>query len=93
MYARNRARRNESPKVTNDTDIDLAVVDDDSEFRSTLVRRFARRGYRVQEAADGVAALDLAERRQFDVAIFDMIDARMSESSCSRRSSIAPCRV
>lgn len=54
-------------------EIDLLVVDDDDEFRATLMRRFLRREYRVQEAADGVSALGLAERRQFDVAIFDMV--------------------
>ena len=53
--------------------IDILVVDDDEEFRTTLVRRFARRGYRVQPAADAEQALGLAQRREFDVAIFDMI--------------------
>ena len=53
--------------------IDLLVVDDDTEFRDTLVRRFRRRGIAVHEAASGDEALGLAERRQFDVAIFDMV--------------------
>ena len=53
--------------------VDLLVVDDDAEFRGTLVRRFGRRGYQVQEAADGLQALALAERREFDVAVIDMV--------------------
>jgi DNA-binding NtrC family response regulator len=53
--------------------IDLLIVDDDNEYRSTVARRFGRRGYRVQEAADGETALDLASRRQFHVAVVDLV--------------------
>jgi len=53
--------------------IDLLIVDDDIDFRGTLARRFLRRGFLVQEAANGEEALDLAERRQFSVAIVDMM--------------------
>lgn len=52
---------------------DLLIVDDDAEFRDTLVRRFRRRGINVCEASGAEEALGLAERRQFDVAIFDMV--------------------
>ncbi|MCH8045981.1 MAG: sigma-54-dependent Fis family transcriptional regulator [Planctomycetes bacterium] len=53
--------------------IDLLVVDDDPDFRSTIVRRFLRRGYHVEEAANGEEALGLCGRRQFDVMILDMV--------------------
>ncbi|HEX7376728.1 MAG TPA: sigma-54 dependent transcriptional regulator [Pirellulales bacterium] len=53
--------------------IDLLLVDDDDEYRSTVARRFARRGYQVQEAANGERALELASRRQFHVAIVDLV--------------------
>ena len=53
--------------------IDLLIVDDDAEFLGTLVRRFRRRGYRAKSAGDGAEALGLAERKQFDVAILDMV--------------------
>jgi len=53
--------------------IDLLVVDDDREFRETIARRFVRRGYQVQEAVHGEEALQLAERRQFDVVVLDMV--------------------
>ncbi|HEX4145466.1 MAG TPA: sigma-54 dependent transcriptional regulator [Pirellulales bacterium] len=53
--------------------IDLLIVDDDAEFRSTVLRRFGRRGFRVQEASDGSEALQWAARREFNVAIVDLV--------------------
>lgn len=58
--------------------IDLLVVDDDPEFRETLASRFSRSAFAVQSAANGEEALDLATRRNFDVAIFDMMMPGMS---------------
>jgi ActR/RegA family two-component response regulator len=49
-----------SNEVRQPQSVDLLIVDDDDEFRSTVVRRLARRGYRIQEAADGEAALQAA---------------------------------
>jgi DNA-binding NtrC family response regulator len=57
---------------------DLLIVDDDPEFRASVVQRFARRGHNVQDAGDGETALALAERRQFDVAVIDMMMPGMS---------------
>ncbi|ADB16270.1 two component, sigma54 specific, transcriptional regulator, Fis family [Pirellula staleyi DSM 6068] len=54
------------------THIDLLVVDDDQEFRETVVKRLSRSGFRLQDAPTAEAALELAERRDFDVAVFDM---------------------
>lgn len=53
--------------------IDLLIVDDDLEFREIVRSRFARDGFEVQGAASGEEALSLAQRRSFDVAIFDMM--------------------
>src|SRR5690606_15399933 len=53
--------------------IDLLIVDDDGEFRDSVVRRFVRRGYQVQEAANAEQALARCERRQFNVALLDLI--------------------
>ena len=58
--------------------IDLLLVDDDNDFRESVARRFLRRGFQVQQAADGEQGLALAERRQFDVAILDMVMPEMS---------------
>lgn len=62
----------------NDAKIDLLIVDDDVDFRSTVVRRFLRRGYEVHEASDAEEALNLVQRRQFDVAVLDMVMPGMS---------------
>jgi DNA-binding NtrC family response regulator len=58
--------------------MDLLVVDDDQEFRETLASRFARTGFEVRSAASGEEALGLAQRREFDVAVFDMMMPGMS---------------
>ena len=65
-------------KMTPPPPIDLLVVDDDLEFRETLVTRFARGGFAVQSAGNGEEALGLAQRRNFDVAVFDMMMPGMS---------------
>jgi DNA-binding NtrC family response regulator len=59
--------------LTSPVPLDLLCVDDDPEFRETLSGRFSKRGFQVQTAANGEDALGLAERRTFDVAIFDMM--------------------
>lgn len=58
--------------------IDLLLVDDDEDFRGTVARRFMRRGFRVQQAADGSKALELLERLHFDVAVVDLVMPGMS---------------
>ena len=60
------------------TNVNLLIVDDDAEFRSTVSRRFGRRGFRVQEAADGAEALGVAAERDFHVAIVDLMMPGMS---------------
>ncbi|MHB0956465.1 MAG: sigma-54-dependent transcriptional regulator [Pirellulaceae bacterium] len=64
--------------MTESDKIDLLIVDDDDGFRQTLVHRFARHGFQVQGAADGEQALNLAQRRDFDVAVFDIVMPRIS---------------
>lgn len=67
------------------TQFDLLIVEDDAEFREILVRRFSRQGYQVQQAADGADALELAQRRQFDAAIVDMMMPRVSGLECLQK--------
>ncbi len=62
----------------NSLPVDLLVVDDDAEYRGTVVRRLTRRGYQIQEAGDGETALQLLQRRQFDIALLDMVMPGMS---------------
>jgi DNA-binding NtrC family response regulator len=65
--------------------VDLLVVDDDQEFRDTLRTRFARRGFEVRSADSGEEALGLAELRNFDVAVFDMMMPGISGLELLRR--------
>ena len=53
--------------------IELLIVDDEPEFRELLTRRFTQVGWRVQGAETGEEALDLLSRREFDVAVLDMM--------------------
>src|SRR5437879_5087415 len=66
------------PDMLDAPKIDLLVVDDDDEFRGTMVRRFSDRGFCVREAPSGEQGLDLGSRREFDVAVFDMLMPGMS---------------
>ncbi len=59
--------------MANAPTVDLLIVDDDSEFRSTNVRWFERAGLRVSEAGSGEQALEMIQRRDFDVAVIDMM--------------------
>jgi len=51
----------------------LLIVDDISDNRSILVRRFERRGFDVAEAESGLAAIALIERESFDVVLLDVM--------------------
>src|SRR5690606_33420651 len=53
--------------------IELLVVDDDDDFRSLMAQRFIRSGFRVHQAPSATVALELAERRDFDVVVCDMV--------------------
>ena len=50
----------------------VLVVEDDDETRRALVRELTGRGYRVEEAADGRAALRRWEARRPDVVLLDL---------------------
>jgi len=50
----------------------VLVVEDDDEVRGVLVRELGSRGYRVQEAADGRAALERWEASRPDVVLLDL---------------------
>lgn len=53
--------------------IDLLLVDDDEELRDNMVRFFSRQGYQVSDCSRGEQVLELAERRNFDVIVLDMM--------------------
>jgi DNA-binding NtrC family response regulator len=61
-----------------DKEIDLLIVDDDADIRQAVVRRFERLGYRVCGAENGAEALELCKRREYDVAVLDLVMPGMS---------------
>jgi DNA-binding NtrC family response regulator len=59
--------------MSNHGQIELLVIDDDDEFRELLAQRFLQAGFRVQAAASAEEALAMAERRDVDVVVCDMV--------------------
>lgn len=51
----------------------ILIVDDISDNRTILTRRFQRRGFDVVEAETGLAAIDLIERNSFDLVLLDVM--------------------
>jgi DNA-binding NtrC family response regulator len=58
--------------------LDLLLVDDDSELRADMARYFDRQGHRVEQASGGEQALELLERRSYDVMVLDLVMSGMS---------------
>lgn len=58
--------------------LDLLLVDDDADLRSDMASFFSRQGHSVEQCDNGAAALDLVERRSFDVVILDLMMPGMS---------------
>lgn len=52
--------------------VSLLIVEDDPDFRETCARWMTRKGHSVASAANGSEALEICDRRSFDVAIVDM---------------------
>jgi DNA-binding NtrC family response regulator len=53
--------------------LDLMLVDDDAELRSDMASYLSRQGHTVEQCDNGEAALDLLERRAFDVVVLDLM--------------------
>jgi DNA-binding NtrC family response regulator len=53
--------------------LDLLLVDDDAELRSDMANFLSRQGHTVEQCDNGAAALDLLERRAFDVVVLDLM--------------------
>ena len=51
----------------------LLIVDDISDNRTVLKRRFERRGFDVTEAESGLIAIDLIENNPFDLVLLDVM--------------------
>ncbi len=53
-------------------DINLLIVDDETDFRDSATRYFERVGFRVDSAEDGEEALNVTTNKNFDVVILDI---------------------
>jgi CheY-like chemotaxis protein len=57
--------------------LEVLIVDDEQMVRNTLRKMLERAGHRVQEAEDGVQALQFLEKRSPDLVICDIIMPNM----------------
>lgn len=55
----------------------ILVVEDDTITRSNVCWLLSEEGYEVNQAADGVQALEILRRRQFDLVLSDLVMPRM----------------
>ena len=56
----------------------LLVVDDDQAIRKLLERIARRAGFEVDGAKDGVEALEMLDRAEYDIALIDLMMPRLS---------------
>jgi len=56
----------------------LLIVDDDKAVRRLLARVAERAGFDVDTAKDGLQALEMLERKQYEIAIVDLMMPRLS---------------
>ncbi len=52
--------------------IELLIVDDETDFRESACRYFSRVGFRVDSAEDGEEALNITQNKQFQVVVLDI---------------------
>jgi DNA-binding response OmpR family regulator len=64
--------------VTSPVGTRLLVVDDDAAIRKLLQRIALRAGFTVDTAADGLQALDMVRKQDYDIAIVDLMMPRVS---------------
>ena len=58
-------------------DIKVLIVDDEHDFRETLVKRLEKRKFFVQGVENGISALELIEHQPFDVVVLDVMMPKM----------------
>jgi CheY-like chemotaxis protein len=63
----------------------VLVVDNDSGSRRNIAFLLREQGYEVDEADDGLTALDLLDKKSFDLLICDVVMPRLSGLDVVRR--------
>jgi DNA-binding response OmpR family regulator len=66
------------PKTESRKKTPLLIVDDDKAVRRLLARVAERAGFDVDTAKDGLQALEMLEKKQYDIAIIDLMMPRLS---------------
>ncbi len=68
----------------------LLIVDDISDNRAILTRRFQRRGFDVVEAECGLTAIELIDKHSFDLVLLDVMMPGIDgiEIHCNERFSL-----
>ena len=65
--------------------LDILLVDDDADTRSSIAGALASAGHHVTEASDGEMALALLDHRSFDLAVCDVQMPKMDGLTLCRR--------
>ena len=66
------ATKSNSSGITVPRDLDLLIVDDETDFRESAYQYFKKLGFRVDRAEDGEEALNVCTNRAFDVIVLDI---------------------
>lgn len=64
--------KTETSQANKEIDIDLLIVDDETDFRESACRYLKRLGFRVDEAEDGEEALNVTVNKKFDAVVLDI---------------------
>ena len=64
--------KNAEPEADEKLDVQLLIVDDETDFRESACRYLRRMGFGVDEAEDGEEALNVSTNKKFDVVIMDI---------------------
>ncbi|MFC2149288.1 sigma-54-dependent transcriptional regulator [Candidatus Auribacterota bacterium] len=63
----------------------LLIVDDDKSMRYSLTRLFSKEGHTVTAAEDGLTALDLIEKKDYDLVLMDIKMPGMNGLECLKQ--------